>query len=68
MVTAMLPLDPEEGTAALAGLIETEQFCPNCVTVNPLLFTNKLPVLVLGVALDATVKANVPSPLPMAAL
>ena len=64
----MLPLDPEEGTEALAGLMATKQFCPNCVTVKTLLFTNKLPVLVLGVALGATVKANVPSPLPMAAL
>lgn len=64
----MLPLDPDASTEAFAGLMATAQFWPNWVTVNTLLFTSRLPVLVVAVTLAATEKASVPSPFPAAAL
>ena len=64
----MLPLAPDAGTEAFAGLMATAQFWPNWVTVNTLLFTSRLPVLAVAVTLAVTENVNVPSPLPAAAL
>ena len=64
----MLPLAPDAGTEALAGLIATAQFWPNWVTVTTLLFTSRLPILAVAFTLAVTENANVPSPFPAAAL
>ena len=68
VVTAIDDWNALEGTAVLeAGLMESSQLAPSCVTVNWRLPTVMTPVRIPGVVLGATAKDSDASPPPLAA-
>ena len=68
MVTAIDPPAPDVGEDAFAGLMDTEQFWPGCVTATVRLLIRILPLRAVALGLAATAKVNEPSPTPAAAL